>query len=336
MHCGTCEWRGSNPHFQICMTARRWCFTINNPTEEDYIDAWQRTNIKLLICQLEQGEEQTSHLQGYLEMKSPCRLAAMKKLNSRAHWEVSRGSRLQAMLYCLKEESSLKMRWWLHENSLLYFEEDWPESLKTLVASNSSATDGGKASTKQRLCAIQSQLSEGNSSAIEEVADNEFDLWVRYYRAFEKYLCMKTAPRSWKTTVHVLQGPTGTGKSKWAMDTFPNAYWKQRSNWWDGYFGAETVVLDEFYGWLPFDLLLRLCDRYPLLVETKGGQTQFVARTIVITTNMLPCNWYRSCYFPSFARRVDTWHILPLWGEHKEYSDYGEFLKYASENTCNP
>jgi len=211
-----------------------------------------------------------------------------------------------------------------------------PQSLQQLLERISSQTNGTKESTNCRLSRIQSQLSEGNSGAIETIADNEFDLWVRYYRAFEKYLMMKTVPRNYKTEVHILQGPTGTGKSKWAMDNYPNAYWKQRSNWWDGYYGQEVVVLDEFYGWLPFDLLLRLCDRYPLLVETKGGQTQFTAKTIVITTNMLPCNWYKSAYFPAFARRVEKWHIMPILGGHDEYEEYGEFLKNASENVFNP
>jgi hypothetical protein len=99
---------------------------------------------------------------------------------------------------------------------------------------------------------IRSKLSEGNSATIEEIADNEFDLWVRYYKAFDRYLLMKTKPRNHVVEVHVLQGPTGTGKSKWAMDTYPDAYWKQRSQWWDGYMGHEVVILDEFYGWLPF------------------------------------------------------------------------------------
>ena len=292
--------------------------------------------MKYMICQLEMGEEGTQHLQGYVEMKSPVRLAAMKKILPRAHLEKSMGKREQAISYCLKLESSMGMIWHLSDGSLTISIGEDAEKLREAVLSNLDQTNGSTASTKLRLSAIQSKLSEGNSDVIEEIADNEFDLWVRYYRAFEKYLLMKTPARTWKTNVHVLQGPTGTGKSKWAMDNFPSAYWKQRSNWWDGYTGHESVVLDEFYGWLPFDLLLRLCDRYPLMVETKGGQTQFAAKTIVITTNMLPCNWYKSCYFPSFARRVDQWHILPIWGEHRTYSDYGEFLKYASENVISP
>lgn len=292
--------------------------------------------MKLMVAQMEVGEEGTLHIQGYVEMKQPTRLPGMKRIFPRAHLEQAKGTKQQCITYCLKEETSLGTKWILQDNTLHSSIDTETDVFKKLHDSLLEPTNGSKNATKLRLCAIQSILSEGRSDAIEEIADNEFDLWVRYYRAFEKYSLMKTPARNWKTNVHVLQGPTGTGKSKWAMDHYPKAYWKQRSNWWDGYQGHDTVIMDEFYGWLPFDLLLRICDRYPLLVETKGGQVQFVAKTIVFTTNMLPCNWYKSCYFPSFARRVDQWHILPLWGEHREYSDYGEFLKYASENVLSP
>lgn len=319
------------------MTARRWCFTINNPIESDYPEKWNVQQMKLAVAQLEMGEgEGTLHLQGYLEMKSPCRLAAMKKLLPRAHLEQSRGSRQQAISYCLKEETSRGQKWWLYAGILQNFEEEWPESLQDLMKLSSSQSSGSSSSTRSRLSEIQSKLSEGSSEVIEEIADNEFDLWVRYYRAFEKYLLLKTKPRNHAVDVHVVQGPTGTGKSRWAMETYPGAYWKQRSNWWDGYMGHKTVIIDEFYGWLPFDLLLRVCDRYPLLVETKGGQVQFVAETIIITSNSLPSNWYKSAYFPSFVRRVTKWHIMPIWGFHSTYNQYGEFMKHASENVLSP
>lgn len=317
------------------MTSRRWCFTVNNP-EENLIEQCPRDQLKLLISSLEKGENGTIHLQGYLEMKSPCRLSAMKKLISRAHFEIAKGNRIQAINYCLKDETALNQRWWYWNNQLTSFSDVCPNSLEILLKKDSSLNNGGESNLKLRLSAIQSTLSLGNADDLEKIADTEFDLWVRYYRAFERYLLMKTKPRDFKSIVHVLQGPTGTGKSRWAMENYPNAYWKQRSNWWDGYMGQETVILDEFYGWLPFDLLLRICDRYPLMVETKGGQVQFVAKTIIITTNSLPCNWYKSAYFPSLARRVTEWHVLPVWGEHKSFIDYGEFLKNASENVVSP
>lgn len=316
-------------HFSFCMTSRNWCFTLNNPGIGESPKLWTTkwNNIKLITAQLELGKNGTLHYQGYLEVNQPCRIAALKSnLSERAHWEKRMGSRLQALQYVTKEDTCQGDRLFYNNGSWAESSEELENYLKNLKEREEKTT-----SQKQRLESIRLALSE-NSSTIEEVADKEFDLWVRYYRAFEHYLVLKTTPRSHPVDVHVLQGPTGTGKSKWALDTYPGAYWKQRSQWWDGYLKHETVILDEFYGWLPFDLLLRVCDRYPLLVETKGGQVQFVAKTIIITTNQLPSSWYKSSYFPAFVRRVTKWHILPIWGVHTEYGEYTEFMKHASGN----
>lgn len=322
------------------MTSRRWCFTINNPIDTDFPQQWPQSfvlRLKLLIVQLEQGTEGTVHLQGYLEMLAPTRLAAMKKYLPRAHLSAARSERLTCIQYCLKTETSLNRRWWLDiADGLQCFAEDLPPSLEKLMQSLSERKNGMQSSTRSRLLAIQSTLCSGSSATIEQVADEDFDIWVRYYRAFEKYLLMKSVPRSHKTSVTVIQGPTGTGKSKWAYDFDNQAYWKQRSQWWCGYTTHETVVLDEFYGWIPFDLLLRLCDRYPMLVETKGGQVQFVAKNIIITTNMLPSTWYKSAYFPAFVRRVDNWICMPVWGEIVQTVDYAEFARHASDNILTP
>ena len=130
-----------------------------------------------------------------------------------------------------------------------------------------------------------------------------------------QYQILKRDQRRWKSKVYVLVGEPGTGKSKWALDNFPNAYWKQRGNWWDGYHHDE-VVLDDFYGWLPFDTLLRLLDRYPLLVETKGGQASFIAKTIVITSNALPREWYQNVRnYSALARRIDV--VMKFTGENQ-------------------
>ena len=163
-----------------------------------------------MVCQMELGEEGTLHLQGYIEMKQPARLAALKKLLPRAHLEMARGTKGECIRYCLKEETSLGTIWVWQDNTLRCSTNEEESSFNKLTDSLLEATNGTKESTKLRLCAIQSKLCEGNSDVIEEIADNEFDLWVPYYRAFEKYLLMKTPARTWKTNVHVLQGPTGS------------------------------------------------------------------------------------------------------------------------------
>lgn len=88
--------------------------------------------------------------------------------------------------------------------------------------------------------------------------------------------------------------------------------------------------MDDFYGWLPFDQILRLCDAYPLMVETKGSQTNFVAKTVCITSNTLPSTWYKNVpNFAAFIRRVDTWMIFNTSyapSRYKEFHDYDMFL----------
>lgn len=80
-----------------------WVFTINNPTEVTLPRQWP--NVQYAIWQLEKGEEETPHLQGYVVFKSNQRLAALKKIDATAHWEIRRGSHQQAKDYSSKEDT---------------------------------------------------------------------------------------------------------------------------------------------------------------------------------------------------------------------------------------
>lgn len=270
------------------------------------------------------GENQTPHIQGYLELKNPARISGVKALFPRAHLEARKGTRAQALNYVIKDQTRLSgpecyvNNAWIHcpENALLFGKN---------LAEQLTATKGTASCLKSTLLKIKSELNSGDSTAIERIADEYFDIWIRYHRAFDRYLLMKSKPRNHPTEVIVLCGPSGTGKSRWALDQDEHAYWKQRSNWWDGYMGQKTVVLDEFYGWIPYDTLLRLCDRYPLLVETKGGQTNFCADKIIITSNKSPTEWYKNQYFKAFERRVTSWHVLPTTDIHLTFERYEDF-----------
>lgn len=280
--------------------------------------------IQLLLYQLEAGDNLTQHYQMYLETVHPCRMSQVKKWFPRAHVEKRMGTRAQAMNYCVKEDSQVQKPLILYKGRWIDSVEnsqDFGELWERLVI----LTKDSKSSTKSSLMKIKSILCSGESNAIETIADDYFDIWVRYHRAFDRYLLMKQKPRDHPMRIFVLCGPSGTGKSRWAMDFDQKAYWKQRSGWWDGYCGQKTVVLDEFYGWLPYDTLLRLCDRYPLLVETKGGQVNMVADTIIITSNKSPSLWYKNVYFPAFERRVTSWVFMGHDGIRLEYDNWGDF-----------
>lgn len=285
------------------MTSRYWILTINNPDKD--FDDYQDDGINILVGQLERGEAGTLHWQLYVEFKNPVRLGTVRRVFTGVHAEKRRGTRADAIKYCTKDES--------REEGPFY---------RGISAGAAEAIVSGRATNQQTaaLLEVKEKIKAGEDEV--NIAEEHFDLWVRYYKAFERFRVLTTQPRNHEMTVIVCQGPTGTGKSRWAMEQFPGAYWKQRSNWWDAYGSQETVILDEFYGWLPFDLLLRLCDRYPLLVETKGGQVQMVARRIVITTNSLPDRWYNNVYFPSFIRRVSEWKVFSENGESQSYDYY--------------
>lgn len=256
--------------------SRNWVFTINNPTEDENPQCWE--GYKFLVYQLEEGEEGTPHYQGYVCFTSNQRISALKrKYSGRAHWEVRQGTHTEAYEYCTKEDTRIEGPWEYG---------DPPEN-------QGQRTD---------LETLREMIEEGASDR--ELAVANFGSWVRYNRSFSQYRLICKPPRDYKTVVTVIFGPTGTGKSRHLAENYPNAYWKPNSRWWDGYNGQEHVVVDEFYGWLPYDFMLRLCDRYPLQVETKGGTIAFTSKFIHFTSNQRPELWYKHNFAP-LERRIE-------------------------------
>jgi len=101
--------------------------------------------------------------------------------------------------------------------------------------------------------------------------------------------------RRWKTEVHWFFGPPASGKTQQAWELYPDAYTANENyKWWDGYDNHKCVIIDDFRStWCPFTYFLKLTDRYPFTVETKGGTRQFLADTIIITTPLSPLETFQ-------------------------------------------
>lgn len=83
--------------------SRRWCFTLNNYTPEEYDAAVKFDNVRYLIVGEEVGENGTPHLQGYVGFRSPMRLRSVRTFLPRAHFEIARGTEKQNYTYCSKD-----------------------------------------------------------------------------------------------------------------------------------------------------------------------------------------------------------------------------------------
>lgn len=294
------------------MTSRGWIITINNPLQATPLEGVStQPGVKVLVGQKEVGEQGTPHFQLFLETKNPVRLSYVKKLFPSCHAEKRRGTKIEAVQYVTKENTRVDGPWIYHCKGL---------SLDQYIRSLSKSGN-----TESGLESIKVLLDEGCSE--ERIADDFFTDWVRHYKAFREYKLLKTKPRNSFKKLIVILGPSGTGKSKFCLEQYGNAYWKQRSNWWDGYNGEEVVILDEFYGWLPYDLLLRLCDRYPLLLERKGGQVQCEATTVVITSNISPADWYTKAYKPALYRRISSILYMPDLETTIHFKDMKDFIR---------
>lgn len=270
--------------------ARTWCFTLNNPTSPL---TFNDTPVKYAVWQLEKGENGTPHYQGYIELDRQMRLTALKKILPTAHFEKRRGTRDQARDYCMKDDSRLEGPW---------------------EHGDFGAKRPGK---RNDLIKLYEGVKEGKTN--QQLLEEHPAAYMRNFKAIEHVRHVIATRRDFKTEVYVLWGDTKLGKSYYCRDISPDAYWKQRSDWWDGYDGISDVIIDDFYGWIKFDTLLRLCDENPCQVEIKGGHVNFSPKRVFITSNAWPNKWYNErCNFEAFARRVTKWMY---WTDYKTYTE---------------
>lgn len=120
------------------------------------------------------------------------------------------------------------------------------------------------------------------------------DIYIRCYNQLSRIAADNLEPIAQEREIFCYWGQTGAGKSRRAWEEAGlHAYPKDpRSKFWCGYRSHEHVVLDEFRGGIDISHMLRWCDRYPVLIEVKGGARALTAKKIWITSNLHPREWY--------------------------------------------
>nr|WAE43210.1 MAG: replication associated protein [Cressdnaviricota sp.] len=152
-------------------------------------------------------------------------------------------------------------------------------------------------------CAIQGRIMDVPS-----------DIRIRCYSTLRRISEEHMQPLGIERTTNVFWGVTGSGKSSLAWkEAGMEAYCKDpRSKFWCGYRGQTNVIIDEFRGGIDIAHLLRWLDRYPCIVEVKGGARPLCASTFWITSNIHPRQWYPDLDEPTLnalLRRMVVTHF---------------------------
>lgn len=223
------------------------------------------------------------HIQCYIQFKHAKSFSQLKKEMPKSHIEVAQGSATQNRAYCIKDG-------------------DWVEAGDIPHQGKRKDLDVMYDMARQR---------KSWSDVVCEVGAQAY----RNKKMYHEMLADLQAAENKEKEIIILVGPTGCGKTRWAHDTYGESlYVAFDLKWWDGYDSQETVLIDDFNGQGAITWLLRLCDRYPMRVQIKGGTTPWLPKRIIFTSNVAYNEWFQDAipaHRDAFTRRVTR--VLNFW-----------------------
>lgn len=267
---------------------RHWSFTLQG--HED----WQENDFKhihkLIRYMIVQKERAPStgkiHWQGYMQTVKSVKHSVVRGW---ARWHIEATRNIGASIaYCQKEDTRV----------------DPP-------------IEWGKATTKgQRndILSLRNAIIQGKDFITIADDDHLGCVLAKYTRFHDRYRQELERKRfgkvSAKPEVVWIWGATGVGKTKYVHDhAIGEIYIADMLPWWDGYNTQENILLDDFRAdQLPFQVLLRLLDRYPMTLQVKCSSRMRQSPNIWITAPCSPEELFNSNSaedITQLTRRID-------------------------------
>jgi DNA replication protein DnaC len=185
-----------------------WLGTRNNPLNNvtEYLERLKGYKDATYVCgQLEKGAENgTPHIQFVVSFKKTKRLAALRKFDGAAHWEIARGGE-RAITYCMKEETRV--------------EGPYEFGVRPI-----------KRDEKKDWDIVRKNAEEGKFESIPS------DIFIRHYSNLRRIASEHVQPVDQLSCRGIwVYGAPGVGKSHAAREAFGDIFIKAQSKWWDGY-----------------------------------------------------------------------------------------------------
>lgn len=281
--------------------ARRWIFVSQFPedgsvSQSRFVDISFGDSVRFSIWQLEAAPSTGKlHLQGYVEFIKPCRASGVSKQLGLAvpspHLEVAKGTQEQNIKYCSKSDTRVAGPWEFGTRAVNGRRKDLDE-VANLIQSGSTLSE---------VCAVHPVP------------------YIMYRRGIEA-LCTRMAYEESQVfrelRVSVYYGTAGTGKTRRAVEESTDGGYfildQGDRVWFDGYESQDTLIIDDFYGWIKYGMLLRILDGYQYRAEVKGGFIYARWTKVIITSNDHPDRWYQKfldhggVMSPALARRINV------------------------------
>lgn len=202
-----------------------------------------------------------THWQAYIELFNSQRPSFLKKAwnDNTLHHEMRRGTRDQARDYCKKENNFKEFGKW--------------------IKGQGHRTD---------LEEIGLALTSGEST-LTQIMENAPATFCQYRNGLKDLAALGTKKKTKKfrkLDVELITGPTGCGKTRYAMENADYRIQGTQLSWWQDYDGEEAICIDEYSNDVKITELLNLLDGYQLRLNVKGTHTYANWTKVYITTNL--------------------------------------------------
>ena len=304
--------------------ARDWCFTVNNPVqdEQQFMEYLQNLkDLRYVVFQREKAPETgTEHYQGYFEFTQPKWFSGIKKCLSKenigveAHIEARKGKRSQARLYCMDEETRISPQYY-----------EWGEFIE----------DGERTDLTDIMHDIESDMSFYDPSKKHGNRFIKVMNWAKEYR--QSHLENKYKRQFREMKVFYIYGSAGCGKTSYVFikhgydDVYRTTNYE--FGWIDDYNGEKVLFLDEFRSSFKISEILDYLDGQPIRIRGRHYNRVACYDTVYIVSNIPLTEQYKNIQesepktWAAFMRRITAVYNFDISKETPVNKHTGELKK---------